>query len=508
MAADRYRPALLPGLLLAVALGVAVGERAPATWDDRSWFDETFVFLESMGISFVEPWPTRYVRSELKLSSGLGNVLHYLTRDDPYPPFVHFVAWSFRGAPHPLLATRTLFVLCGLALIGVVYVLGAGLAGPDAAAVLAAYVALSPMLTTTGQELKWYAAAPLLATLATYLLIRLDARSRGGWVGYVVCLLLLVETHYFCIWILPAHALFAWWRRPALRRQFAIAHAMTLLLYAPWLLWALPQQQTSVHYQFDVLFRSWPYNTWLQPATSKPIAASWLYTLLAMIGAEPSPVHARYLVPVACGALWLLGRGGRAADPGRRDFVVASVLTFGVALVAQTAYSLKLGQTIPLTATYFAPWCAMIMISVMLGALELKSVRARVAVAVALVAGAALNVAFLGPPRRVIEADSLSNYRQVAAALSAPRDVPSAIVFRSDRDAKMVNVFYDGPALQMIWAGDGERDVPPGVGGLMVVSPVASPPMSPLSGWTRVEPDRRLGHTRIEDFRRRAPPAS
>jgi hypothetical protein len=104
----------------------------------------------------------------------------------------------------------------------------------------------------------------------------------------------------------------------------------------------------------------------------------------------------------------------------------------------------------------------------------------------------------------VLEGDSLSNYREVVAALSAPQDVPSAIVFRSDRDAKMVNVFYEGPALQMIWPGDGERDVPAAVGGLIVVSPAASVPTSPLPGWIRQEP-RLLGHTRIDVFRRAAP---
>src|SRR5882762_4785581 len=202
MAADRGRPTLLPGLLLAFALASALWQRAPALYDDRSWFDEIYVFLESMGISFAEPWPARYVHAELNVSPSLGNVFHHLAHDDAYPPFVHLVTWSFHGAPHPLLAARAFFVLCGLALIGVVYFFGRRLVGPDAAAVLAAYVALSPMLTTTGQELKWYALAPLLATLATFLLIGLGPGGRGRWAGYVACLLLLVETHYFCVWIL------------------------------------------------------------------------------------------------------------------------------------------------------------------------------------------------------------------------------------------------------------------------------------------------------------------
>ena len=507
MVADRGRPTLLTGLLLAFAVAVAVCERAPALFDDRSWFDETYVFLESMGISFSEPWPSRYVRADLGLSPSIANVLHELTHADAYPPLIHLVTWSSHRAPNPLLATRALFILCGLALIGVVYFFGRGLAGPSGAAVLAAYVAFSPMMTDTGQELKWYAAAPLLATLATFLLIDLGPGDRGRWAAYGLCLLLLVETHYFCVWILPAHALFVWWRRPALRLPFAIVYAVVLLLYGPWLIWALPQQQGYTHHQFDVVFPTWPYNAWLQPATPKPIVASYLYTMLAMIGAQPSPLRGRYLVPVAVGAVWLLWRGAIAADPRRRDFVRVATGTLALALVAHTAYALKLGQTIPLTATYFVPWCPLMMIAVMLGAIELRGAPAR-AIAGVLVGVAALNVALLGPPRRVLEGDSLSNYRDVAAALSAPQDVPSAIVFRSDRDAKMVNVFYDGPALQMIWAGQGPRDVPAAVGGLIYVSPAASAPASPLPGWSRSEPTRLLGHTRIDTFRRAAPPAS
>src|SRR5439155_14888700 len=74
MVADRGRPTLLTGLLLAFAVAVAVCERAPALFDDRSWFDETYVFLESMGISFSEPWPSRYVRADLGLSPSIANV--------------------------------------------------------------------------------------------------------------------------------------------------------------------------------------------------------------------------------------------------------------------------------------------------------------------------------------------------------------------------------------------------------------------------------------------------
>src|SRR5262249_14754872 len=153
----------------------------------------------------------------------------------------------------------------------------------------------------------------------------------------------------------------------------------------------------------------------------------------------------------------------------------ASVATLGLAIAGQTLYALRLGQTIPLTATYYASWCPLVMIAVMLGALEVSDSRLRAALAAALIGVSVLNVAWLRPPRGALEPGSLSDYREVARALAAEDDPASAIVFRSDRDAKMVNVFYDGPATQVIWAADDEPVVPADALRLVCVSATDAP---------------------------------
>src|SRR5262245_38441651 len=183
-----------------------------------------------MGIAYLQPWPTSFVRSELGLSSSLSTVLHHVAYRDAYPPLVHLAVWSLRAAPHPLLAARAAFVILSLALIGVVYAYGQTQMDPEAAAVLTAYVARSPLLASTGQELKWYAVAPLAATVATLLLLEASPRRAAFWAGYVLAVVLLVHLHYFGAWIVPAHVLFVWRCRRTLWRPFALALAAIALL--------------------------------------------------------------------------------------------------------------------------------------------------------------------------------------------------------------------------------------------------------------------------------------
>src|SRR5262249_21253490 len=157
-------------------------------------------------------------------------------------------------------------------------------------------------------------------------------------------------------------------------------------------------------------------------------------------------------------------------------------------------------------AASYAPGCPLVMIAVMLGAPGVSASRLRAALAAALIGVSVLNVAWLGPPRRALEPGSLSDYREVARALSEA-DRTSAIVFRSDRDAKMVNVFYDGPATQVIWAADGEPVVPADALRLVCVSATDAPAVRVPPGWTSVAPPQVFGHTRLERLGRAVMPS-
>src|SRR6185503_3417610 len=179
-----------------------------------------------------------------------------------------------------------------------------------------------------------------------------------------------------------------------------------------------------------------------------------------------------------------------------------SLATFGIALFGLTLYSMRLGQTTPLTSTYFTPWCPLLMVSLMIGVFEMERAGTRWSLAVLFVGGAAVNLVFLGPPRRTLDPDPLSHYVPLARALSEPSLASSAIVFRYDRDAKMVNTFYEGPARQMIFAPGAARDVPAEVTDLVFVSSAEAPVTPALPGWTKPQVERVLGHARIETARR------
>jgi hypothetical protein len=245
-------------------------------FDDRSWFDETYVFLESMGISFLQPWPASFTHAALDLSPRLGTVLDHLANEDAYPPLIHVITWSFRSAPNPLLAARAVFVICGLVLIGVVFRGGLRLGGPGTAALLTAAVACSPMLTSTGQELKWYALAPLLATAATLLLLDLGAEDRRRWALYALCLVPSRRPRHFQRSDPPIAR--SRWRRPPARLLPprggpGLPHG-----------WYGPGSNARV-----LAFRRSCRLIQLgyQPTTVTTVAASWLYTPLVMIGRCP-----------------------------------------------------------------------------------------------------------------------------------------------------------------------------------------------------------------------------
>ncbi|MCS6825463.1 MAG: glycosyltransferase family 39 protein, partial [Caldilinea sp.] len=217
-----HRARLLAALLIAFAL-------TTFRLDFQSlWYDEgVTAFLARQGPLALTQW----------------------TAGDIQPPLYYYVAagwgalagwseWSLRF-PSAWWITLTAALMAALTL---------RLSASKSAAALAALLtALHPLLIYYGQEARMYAQLTALGVLAGYLLVRLATASSSslhGWIAFVLVGAAAVYTHYFAVFLLLGLALaftvdvlVREMRRPAVKKLWALAlaGAMILLLYAPWL---------------------------------------------------------------------------------------------------------------------------------------------------------------------------------------------------------------------------------------------------------------------------------
>jgi mannosyltransferase len=173
-------------------------------------------------------------------------------RADVHPPGYYLVLWGWAKLfGQGERAVRALSVVIGLALVGVVYLLGHRLFGARAAWLGAFCAAVSPFQVQYSQEVRMYILVAFLGISATYVFVRwLEAVGSGtsrSWrwgVLYAATIAAGLWTHYSFPLVIAALdvAWLAWW---AHRRQeegwgtlallWAGAHLVALVLYLPWL---------------------------------------------------------------------------------------------------------------------------------------------------------------------------------------------------------------------------------------------------------------------------------
>jgi hypothetical protein len=494
----------LPVLILCLVVLIAAVLRIGTLIDDRTWGDEDYVLLEALGVSPRAPWPSQFLASQVSPTPTLSNGLANLAHGDAYPPLLTVTLFALHGFPNPILAARFLFFVVGLGVVVLVFIAARDLVGPWSAVAAAAYVALSPLLTVASQQIKWSALAPLLATLAGVLLLRcLESSSWTRWALYAAVLVLLLHTHYFCVWIVPAHAVLVGCRARHQLRRFAAMMAVAGALCAPWYLLGLPLQREYVGWYFGDFMAARAHDAWYQPLTVPAVLSSYAYTFFAGLGLQPSLVQTRYLLVLVPLILAGLVAGLRSGTERLRSLAWLGVICMGVALCAQTLYAWRLGHTTPLTASYFVPWLPLFMTAVLLGSLEIRARAVRLGLALLLLGGASANVARFHFPDTIARSGSMSSYRAVADFLSREDVAGTGIVYLRERDAKMMSLFLRSDHLQIIWPAG--RAVPPGIDRLLVVASVTAPLLDAGEGWSSPAPLRLFGDTRISLVTRQQP---
>lgn len=145
-------------------------------------------------------------------------------------------------------ALRYLSVICGVALVALVYVLGRRMFGARAGFMAAWLATISPVLVWYAGEGKMYSVQPMLLALALYALLRAtdspsNGRSLRWWTVFVVAASLSFYVHVLSPLFVPVAMLFFLAQWPASRRHLvggAAALALLTLPYLPLLAWQAP----------------------------------------------------------------------------------------------------------------------------------------------------------------------------------------------------------------------------------------------------------------------------
>lgn len=240
------------------------------------WIDEVF----SIWLAKLSPWTAVQVIASIDQHPPLyALLLHFwlLPRDDPW--------W-----------TRLFSVLLGTATIPVGALLGRAAGGRRLGLIAACLVALSPELVRYSQEARMYALVVFLVSLGTFFLIQaIERRSRASWLAFGAATALLVYTHNVALLLIPAQAIFVFWKTrqdPPARRAYT---ATMVGVGALWLPWA----PILLHQAAGVIQRFW---------TSAPTPSSVGQTILDLLAAFPPGTATVVGLHIPLGALgfWLL----------------------------------------------------------------------------------------------------------------------------------------------------------------------------------------------------------
>lgn len=474
------------GLLGCLALSALF--RSQALRDDRTWYDEDYVIAGSLGLSLQTEFPRVFRHSEV-YEPSLARCLTYLSQADAYPPLQYLVVYAAKNTDHPILTVRLGYGLLALSVPLVVFVMTRSVAPETAALFAAALVALSPAQALSSQQVKWYALAALAASLSAAFLFA-ASRSNGPllWCSYAFANILLLHTHYFGLWVLPAHVLWVAVAGRARWGRFVLCWLGTALVCAPWYLLGLPRQVDRVREFFQSLPVSEGHH-WARPLSLANLALWHGYNWLTALGAQPSPVRSRVFLPLLAVAFWILWKACRSHEHERRDLALLGTISFCVALAAQTLYAARLGHTTPLTWPYLAHWMPLLSLAVAIGLFEV-SLSLRMSFGVALLILNLFNLSHQYFSEKIQTAGSLSNYRDVTAFLEHHIDDRTALAYIGERDAKKLNLFWRGEGIQLVgWPSESASGLA-GIDRMIWITPVAdSIPAPPSGAWL---PPRRL----------------
>ena len=282
------------------------------------WSDESFTLYRVFG-----SWPDL-------LSNAIN--LQGLATFDIHPPlyFAALKLWA-GGAGTGEFALRAFSAFCGVIVVPLTYVLGRRLFGSRTGIFVALLAALCPAYEWYSWEVRMYSLMPMLAALASYLLVRalmgrrIRPRALLGW-GLVS--LISVGTHYSSVSLLLAHGLFMgpvlFVRAQKFRAQ-GIAALLLLGGASIALAYALLSPAAGARQITNLLFRNFSQSQ-LEPVSAISIIHDVLgASTFGMNAADPTGgwLEAGIGLLVILGVVLPLSR----EDLGRRSLLAISIAT-------------------------------------------------------------------------------------------------------------------------------------------------------------------------------------
>jgi 4-amino-4-deoxy-L-arabinose transferase-like glycosyltransferase len=268
------------------------------------------------------------------LPGSFGEMLHSVKVSESNPPLYYVLSWAWAKAfGTGEVGLRSLTALFGAATVPVGYLIGRQMASRRAGLVLAALIAVNPMLIWYSQEARSYALLVFFGAVGLFFFVRaLDTRRGRDLAGWALASVLALCSHYFAVFPVAIEAL---WLLLALRGRWRLVLPALVAVGAAGLaLLPLASSQTNP-----------THIGWIE---NSPLPERFWETAVSFLVGETGHVIAeapreRYalipavLVAVALGlvALWGSRRERRGAGLG---------LVLGLGVAAMTAVAALAGK--------------------------------------------------------------------------------------------------------------------------------------------------------------------
>jgi 4-amino-4-deoxy-L-arabinose transferase-like glycosyltransferase len=417
--------------LLVMVLLISFGLRVYRLGDQSVWWDEGY-----------STWLAR--QSFVEIAQG--------TSRDTHPPLYFWLLHLWReGSSDREFGLRFLSAGVGLLTVAVAYCLGRAVGNRLVGLLAALLVGISPFHIWWSQEVRMYAPAALLATLALWAALRVWDRGRlVDWVLYVLFTTAGLYTLYLNVLVLMVINLAWLWvfwcseRRRSTLIRWMSAQVVALLLFAPWLIYAVgrvPIWSAATPVSSDVFVKIY----WTVLTAGIPVNVE-RYGWLTI------PV----LVIFIAGLVALLWTGWRDPRLGRNGTLLLLCLLFPTGVV----YLLSLPReaffyTPPIAPRYLVIFAPAFYVLVAWGMDRLGEGRRWLVgvLAMATFVGVAVYGLWQYYPARVLEDD----YKAVESTLQAYGGAGDGVVLYTDRDWPIFDYHHLGA-----WLGipNGQRMTP------------------------------------------------
>ena len=263
------------------------------------------------------------------IPGSLGDVLHAVKASESNPPLYYVLAWAWAKVfGNGEIGLRSLTALFGAATVPVGYLIARQLVDRRAGLILAALVAVNPMLIWYSQEARSYALLVFFAAVSMYFFVRALDSGRGRDLAFwALASALALCSHYFAVFAVGIEGL---WLLVALRPRWrAVLPALGAVAVVCLALLPLITAQVNPNHI------GWIENSPL-PTRFFETGVSFLVGETGHVIAEP-PRERYALIPVVLIACSLLLVAARGSSRERRGAGLALVLGLGIAALTALA---------------------------------------------------------------------------------------------------------------------------------------------------------------------------